>query len=174
MYNTENNLYIAFEDDEAEYAAYDEYESYTTAELGLPTSIIDESRNQNDALPTGSLGTWTTLLAVLLALVFVLFLAYYATRITGRGRGGRLQKTRNLRTVEVLGVNPHTTVQLIKAGDKYFVVGVSRQGLTPLGEVDADSIVVDEPLTHTRGENPFDKYLSRFTKKKDETPKGDD
>ena len=171
MFNVENNLYVAFdaESDEA-YQGYDPYEAYTTpAGVGLRTSVANES--QAYALPVGGSGTWTTLLAVLLALVFVLFLAYYATRITGRGR--RTQKTRNLRIVEVLGVNPHTTVQLIKAGDKYFVIGVSRTGVTPMGEVSADSVVMDEPNSASM-ENPFDKYLSRFTKKKDETLTGDD
>jgi len=143
------------------------YEAYTTS-TGLRTGLATDA-GPTDPLPTGGFGnTWLTLGAVLLALVFVLFLAYYATRFTGRGRS--FQKTRNLRIVEVLGVNPQTTVQLIKAGDKCFVIGVSRNGVTALGEVDADSIQLDGELD-AAAQNPFNKYLERFTKKKDEPAK---
>ncbi|MCL2620113.1 MAG: flagellar biosynthetic protein FliO [Defluviitaleaceae bacterium] len=110
------------------------------------------------------------LLTVVGALALVLFLAYFSIRLMGRARGG-VRGQRNVKLVEAVGVGPQTNVQLVQAGDKFFLIGVSRNGVTLLGEVNGDSLIIEEkPLSNV----PFDSYLSRFMPKKKDHTSNDD
>ena len=83
------------------------------------------------------------------------------------GRARTVKGDKNIRVVEAMGVGPHSTIQLVQAGDKYFLIGVSRGGITFLGEVSADSVTLSNKVLP---DMPFEKYLSRFmSKKKDES-----
>jgi len=156
--------------DSDNYTYNETYEGLETS--GLQVGLGTQSGGEGGlAIPTGSSSPWMGFVSVALALVFVLFLAYVAARLmNARNRGSRSNK--NMRIVEALGVSPQATVQLIKAGDKYFVLGVSRQGITAIGEVDAEGI--KEEAAKPLPEMPFEKYLQRFTKKKDEAPKNEE
>jgi len=135
---------------------------------GLQTSLGEE---RSDGLPvSANSNPWFQFFVVMLALVFVLFLAYYASRVMGRGSARVGGRQRNLKIVEAIAVGPQNTLQIVQAGDKYFVVGVSRQGIVKIGEVDGDSINTEEPSRPSL-DNPFEKYLSRFAKKKDDADK---
>jgi len=103
------------------------------------------------------------LITVIGALALVLALAYFSIRLMGRARGAGGRSQRNVKMVEALGVGPHNSVQLIQAGDKFFLIGVSRNGITLLGEVNGESLTIDsKPLPAM----PFEGYLSRFMPKK--------
>ena len=155
-----------FEGEELQEYQNQGYEGYEEEAL---VGLLTISTEQPETLSVGQGSAFNTQLwGVLLAVAFLVALAYFAVRITGRGKGAR--NSRNLKIVEALGVSPQSTVQLIQAGDKYFLIGVSRQGITALGEVDADAINTEE-VTSSLPEISFDKYLARFTKKKDEPPK---
>jgi len=106
---------------------------------------------------------WLNIISVIFALGFVLFLAYFSVRLMGRARFSR---SGNIKIIEAVSVSPQSSMQLIKAGDKYFLIGVSRTGITLIGEVNADSININEALH----EMPFEKYLNNFIsrKKKDD------
>lgn len=105
------------------------------------------------------------LLTVVGALALVLFLAYFSIRLMGRARGG-MRGQRNVKLVEAVGVGPQTNVQLVQAGDKFFLIGVSRNGITLLGEVNGDSLVIEEKMLPNVS---FENYLSRFmSRKKDQ------
>jgi len=145
--------------------AYDEMAS-EAAQPSLLSLTAADDRSSFSSPATSS--PWSNFLVVTVALVFVLFLAYFSVRVMGRARNGR--GNRNINIVEGIGVGPQATVQLIKAGDKCFLIGVSRHGITTIGEVDAETIKIEE-AAKVLPEIPFDKYLARFTKKKDEKPK---
>ncbi|MDR2166421.1 MAG: flagellar biosynthetic protein FliO [Clostridiales bacterium] len=102
-------------------------------------------------------------LGVAFALVFMLFLAFFVVRLLGRARGTR--GNRNLKIVEAIAVGPQNTIQLVQAADKFFLIGVSRQGIATIGEIPADSVFIDERAVPAI---PFEKYLARFSKKKEE------
>ncbi|MCL2169428.1 MAG: flagellar biosynthetic protein FliO [Defluviitaleaceae bacterium] len=122
---------------------------------------------------TGS-GTPTSptlqLLYVSLVLILVLAAAWYIMRMVRRHRG--VSSSRNIKVIEMMAVGPQSNVQLIQAGEQFFLVGVSRQGVTFLGEVSADGVLIEQnrPLPDL----PFDKFLSRFTKKNDEDASEDE
>ncbi|GHU57227.1 hypothetical protein AGMMS49975_22320 [Clostridia bacterium] len=101
--------------------------------------------------------------SLILALVIIGFLAYYFTKmltrakITGKFKG-------NICVIEAVGVGFQNTVQLIKAGEKYILIGASRDRLVFLAEIPADEIKYDDVPTIL--DSPvFEKYLGKFMKK---------
>jgi len=97
---------------------------------------------------------------LILTFGFVIFLAYFSLRLMGRARG--IKNSSNMKVVEAIGVGFQNSVQLLRAGDKYFIIGVSRTGITLIGEVDASAITEE---MRAMPEMSFDKYLSKFLKK---------
>ena len=98
---------------------------------------------------------------IILATAGVALLAYYVTKMLalsrgriGRGRGG------NLQVVESIAVGAQSMIQLIKAGDKYLVVGITKERVTLLAELSKEE--VSEPEAPELPTVPFNKVLSRF------------
>ena len=103
-------------------------------------------------------------LGVLLAFIVVCFLAYYSIRLMGRAKN--IRGSSNIRIVEAASVGFQHTIQLVKVGEQYFLIGVSRSGVTKIGEVNPESINFD---TRPLSEMPFEKYFTKFLgKNKDE------
>ncbi|MCL1862575.1 MAG: flagellar biosynthetic protein FliO [Defluviitaleaceae bacterium] len=103
------------------------------------------------------------------ATALVAFLAYIATK---KMAGARLtgQRSGNLSVVESVNVGGQAVVQLVKAGDKYFVIGVTKERVTLLGEVDN----VEEKVEVQSLDTPFGKVLSRFIKVAPQDESGDE
>ena len=99
-------------------------------------------------------------IVLIVAFAFVLFLAYFTIRLMGRARLSR--GSRNIKVIEAASVGFQNTVQLVCAGDKCFLIGVSRNGVTLIGEVDKESILQD---IKTMPDMPFEKYLSKLFNK---------
>jgi len=95
-------------------------------------------------------------LYVLLMVVIVCALAYYTTRLLGSAKFGR--RGRNLELIETLGVGTQTFIHIIKSGEKYVLIGVTRNQVTFLKELDADDLTFPD-VAQTTG---FESLLSRF------------
>ncbi|MCR5272162.1 MAG: flagellar biosynthetic protein FliO [Lachnospiraceae bacterium] len=82
-------------------------------------------------------------LGLLLIFIAVLAATYFVTRwIAG------FEKSRsfncNLRVVETLRITTNKYVQIVKAGNKYLVLGIGKDEINLLGELDKDE--VDESM----------------------------
>ena len=90
--------------------------------------------------------TWEalgTLLGMLLAVVAVLCLAYFATRfLAGKGAGGALGRftgrSRNLQVLERIPLGREQFLTAARAGERYFLLGVTPSSVTLLRELDAE------------------------------------
>ena len=106
-------------------------------------------------------------LRIILATVFVALLAYFATKMialtrarAGGGRSGAgFGYVKNLRVVESIAVGGGVMIQLIKAGEKYLVVGVTRERVNLLSELTKEQI---EEFESSPAAVPFSKIFSRF------------
>jgi len=119
---------------------------------------------ESTAGPTGpqmpsALSNLIDIFVLLLALAFVIALVVISLRLMGRTRGRR--SSGNIKVVEAASVGFQNTVQLVHVGDKCFLIGVSRTGVTVIGEVNADSVTVEDRAMQGSG-LPFEKYLSKF------------
>jgi len=98
---------------------------------------------------------------IVLATAGVALLAYYVTKMLAlsRGRAGRIRGG-NLQVVESIATGAQSMIQLIKAGDKYLVVGITKERVTLLAELSKEE--VSEPEAQEFPVVPFNKVLSRF------------
>ena len=99
---------------------------------------------------------------MLVMVVFVALLAYYSIRMVGKTRGMRPKGTKNLELIEVIGLGAQCTAQIIRAGGQYFLVGVTKERISKLAELDESQINLPEPSALG---NSFDKLLQRFLNK---------
>ena len=105
----------------------------------------------------------------LLLVIVVAAMAYYTTRLLGSARfmrGGR----RNLEILESLAVGPQSFVHVLRVGEQYVLVGVTRGQVTMLTQLEADQLKLPEGGTASIG---FESLLSRFQKKDNNPENGD-
>lgn len=104
------------------------------------------------------------LFVLIIAFVAVIALAYFSVRLMGRAKNSR-GFGGNIKVIEATGVGFQNTVQLVKAGDKYFLIGVSRTGITLIGEIEEAVLNLGKPASP---QVPFENVLSKFFKKEKE------
>ena len=100
-------------------------------------------------------------IVLIIAFVAVVALAYFSLRLMGRAKNSR-GFGGNIKVIEAAGLGFQNTVQLVKAGDKYFLIGVSRTGITFIGEIDESALNLNKP---TAPQVPFENVLSKFFNK---------
>lgn len=79
------------------------------------------------------------LLTLLLIFIFVLALAYVATRLTAGIQKGRLAGA-NVEIIETFKIAPAKYIQVVRVGGKYFSYVVCKDTVTLLGEMTKDDI----------------------------------
>ena len=94
-------------------------------------------------------------------LVCIMVLAYYLTRFIGTKARGF--SSGNLKIIEGLGVGQNSSVLLIKAGERFLLIGVTKDTVSYLTELNATDIELKE-ITPTG--RIFDTYLNNILKGK--------
>ena len=114
------------------------------------------------------------LVVVLVVFIVIMYLAYRASKLVGGSRFGG-KKGKNIDLVESRAVGINSGVQLIKVGTGYFLIGVTRDKITLLSEIDKETLDVAEeeqsghgmPLSSAFGKVFADK-LQAFKKNKND------
>lgn len=86
------------------------------------------------------------LLGLCLLLVIILVAAYYTSKFVGRFKLGQL-KDSNIQVIESYRISTNKMLQIVKIANKYVVIGVSKDHITNIIELDEDEVVtrtVDE------------------------------
>jgi len=97
---------------------------------------------------------------ILLIVVFIALLAYFSTKILAMSRSGRFRSSkRNLEMVESMGVGTQSMVQIIRAGEKYWLIGVTKERVTLLSALEDGTLNFPAPRVQ---DNPFESVLSRI------------
>lgn len=107
-------------------------------------------------------------LQIILATIFVVLLSYYSIKMFAIARGRQRRKGSNLTIVESIAVGQHSMVQVVRAGDKYLVIGVTKERVTLLSELDSDEVLKPEPITFDSKSIPFANVLNKFLPPNDE------
>ncbi|MCL2170589.1 MAG: flagellar biosynthetic protein FliO [Defluviitaleaceae bacterium] len=110
-------------------------------------------------VPSG-LNTAGNIFALVAATIFVMFLAYFVLRFIGGARN--IRKSGNISVIEATGVGYQNNIALVRAGEQYFLLGVSRGRVTMLGEIDPATITEGAAISQGI---PFEGYLSKIFKK---------
>jgi flagellar protein FliO/FliZ len=103
-------------------------------------------------------------ISVIVLFVLILFGAYFTTRFMGKYQSNR-HRNSHIKIIEALQVGPGKTVQLLKVGDEFILIGVTKERITSLKTVSKDGI--DLTLVEEKeNQVPFEHYLSKFKSKK--------
>ncbi len=114
---------------------------------------------------SGSLDGVVQLIVVIIMFLFVLALAYFTARLVGRFQGN-VQNRSNIKVLESARIANNKYIQIVKIGERYFAIGVGKDNLTYLAELEEDDLNMDN-LNHP-SKGSFKDILSQLQKKKDE------
>ncbi|NLK20772.1 MAG: flagellar biosynthetic protein FliO [Epulopiscium sp.] len=96
--------------------------------------------------------------------MIILAAAYYVTRLLGRFQHQKY-KTCNIKIIESIAIAPQKTLQLIKVGNKVYLIGITKDNIVYLSEIDGE-IIHELELDDVGVLNPkFDKYLNLWLDK---------
>lgn len=110
-------------------------------------------------------------LFLLVLFAVVIGAAYYVTHFIARVQKGRFLG-RNLEVIEAISVGPQKSVQLVRVGKEYMVIGVSKNEINMLKTLGEDDIVIKDEVDYQSG-IPFKKVLGKYISK-DKKDSGDD
>lgn len=83
------------------------------------------------------------LLTVIVLFIFVLGLTYFATRVMGNYQKVSMRSP-NMELLESMRVAGNKCIQLVRVGEKYFVIAVCRDTITYIGEVDKNELALNK------------------------------
>lgn len=87
----------------------------------------------------GIVSSVSQLLTVLLIFIFVLVLTYWTTRLAGNYKRQQMSG-KNIQVMETVSISASKYLQIIKIGSKYFVIGVSKDTITYLCEINEEEL----------------------------------
>lgn len=96
----------------------------------------------------------------------ILVLAYYATKFLGKTQGLHLKGT-NIEVIETISIGNGRLIQLIRVGQKYIVIAITKEKIEYLAEIPADQIIEEQVMKSTT-KNGFDDLLKKIMSKKDD------
>lgn len=82
-------------------------------------------------------------ISVLFVFVVILIAAYLVTRWIG-AHGQAQFGNKNIRVVEGYRMGTNKTIQIVKVGNKFFVLGVGKDEISYLGEVEEKDLAITE------------------------------
>jgi flagellar protein FliO/FliZ len=105
------------------------------------------------------------LIVVFIMFLFVLALAYFTARLAGRFQGN-VQSRSNIKVLESARVANNKYIQLVKIGNRYFAIGIGKDTITYLAELEEEEL--NMVLMEKPSKGNFKDILSQLQKKKDE------
>ena len=108
-----------------------------------------------------------SLFHAVLAVIGVLFLAYWCCRMLGK-QWGMNACSGNMKVISQLQVGQDRRILLLRTGEHHYLIGVSQAGIQLLAEVEGD-IEEDMPLYPKDMVKPsFQEILDKYRKFRDE------
>ena len=95
---------------------------------------------------------------VLLVFVFVLFLTYWTTRIAGNMRKQQMNG-KNIQIMETVSISSSKYLQIIKAGNRFFLIGICKDTMTYLCELKEEEL---DFTANTGSGETFKNILEKF------------
>ena len=115
------------------------------------------------AVVDGKVRSVSQFLTVLVVFIFVLFLTYWTTRLAGSYKKNQMSG-KNIKVLETVSISASKYIQIINIGDKYFAVGVGKDTITYLCELNADSLTFKDDNVSGLSAESFKDILDRFKK----------
>lgn len=110
-----------------------------------------------------SIDSFVQFLTVLVLFVVVLALTYITTRYVANYQKTQLQG-KNVTVIETTRIAPNKYVQIVKIGDKYVAIAVSKDSISCLTEVREEELVFEEKSSNQALD--FQMILDKMKKRK--------
>lgn len=107
---------------------------------------------------------WLSAISIMILFVLVLFGAYFTTRFLAKHQSNRM-KNCHLKIIEAIQVGPGKTVQLMKIGDEFIAIGVTKDKITYLKSIDQEHLDL-KSIEEGSQIQPFNHYLEKFRNRK--------
>jgi len=146
------------------------------ADLPSDAAVSPPVGTPNPVLPTGGTSDILGLVSIVVIFIIVVYFAYFFTKFIGKSRlGGK--KGVNIDMIEGHAVGVNSAVQLLRVGTRYFLIGVTKERITFISEIDREALDIETdsaPVNPVNiGKNLIEKLLPGGFKKKKEN-NGDD
>ncbi len=92
-----------------------------------------------DSISTDSISSFARVVSYLIAVLFVLFLAYVSTRLLGKARIGKI-KGNQIHLIDKFFVSSDKALLLVKLGENYYFMSSDKSGLKILDKVDEEDL----------------------------------
>lgn len=112
-------------------------------------------------------------IGVLLLFLVILYAAYFTTKYTAKLQSGRTMG-KNITIVEAISVGPQKTLQIVRVGETYMVVGVSRDRITYLREIDPSELEIKPQEETLSFGKILDKIVGRDSVEQSHIESGED
>lgn len=83
-------------------------------------------------------------ITVFVIFVFVLAITYFTTRVAG-GYKKKQMTGRNIEIVETVAISGSKYIQIVRIGTRYCAIGVSKDSITYLMDIDKEALDFTEP-----------------------------
>ncbi len=97
---------------------------------------------QNGPKMASEVDSYLQLLSVLVIFIVVLGATYYATKWIANYQKGA-DNGKNIEVIETCKISATKYVQIIRIGERYVAIGVSKDQIVNLGDVVADDLTLD-------------------------------
>lgn len=102
---------------------------------------------------SGTADNFLKFVGTLIIFVLIIACAYFVTRYIG-GLGQGHYGNKNIRIIEGCRVGPNKMIQIVKVGKKFFVLGIGKDEISYIGEVEEQDLTIAqdrvEPLPDFR------------------------
>ncbi len=124
---------------------------------------VNESATKTLDRPLTTSNNLLELLGLVLILVFILAVTYITTRFIGRYKQGQL-KSSNFQVIDTYRISQNKMLQLVRIGDKYIVIAISKDQITYMTEIDETQVIFREDKTLDK--QSFKQVFEYFRNKK--------
>ncbi len=107
--------------------------------------------------------SFTQFLTVILVFILVLGLTYFTTRFVGSYQKVR-GINRNFEVIETLKITNGKYLQIVKIGEKYVVIGIGKDNITSICELDPSDV---KPLPEVTTPQSIEAFKAIFDKAKE-------
>jgi flagellar protein FliO/FliZ len=115
-------------------------------------------------IPSGSAwDSFIQLIGLVIILILILIATYYTTRFVGNVKLGQM-KNSNFKLIDAYRISPNKVVQIVKIGNKYIVLGIGKDTVNYITELDEEQVTVRD--YQTREKVSFTQLLDKIRNNK--------
>lgn len=112
-----------------------------------------------------SIANFFQLVGLVLLLIFILIATYFTTRWIGKSTISQ-SKNKNIKVIETFRISPNKYIQIIAIGEKYIAIGVSKDHIEYLTDLEQEQLVIPDISVHSESDfkEIFSKIYSKYRK----------